>query len=817
MDDGSLRVETLGPLTAYAQGRELALGPPKQRAVFAVLALNANVVAARDDLIDQIWGESSPATAVGSLHTYVSGLRRVLAGLGDPLTSSGSGYLLRLDPVRVDVGLVERLAARARANSSRCDPISAVTALDEALACWRPGSPLGGLPGPFVAEHRARVSDLRLRLLTERAELLLDLGQPDDVVAQLSGQVQANPYHERLRALLITALHHSGRTADALREYQALRQLLAEDLGIGPSAELQALYVSMLADDPATCPASARTSLQDAAAAPLRPAQLPRDVGCFIGRAASVLQVLSASATEDGADATAPGIGSPRIVMIVGVGGIGKTALAVRCGRLLSAGYPDGQLYVNLRGFDPKHPALSPAEALHQLLASLNVRMIPAGHDQRVALWRSTVRDKSLFIVFDNAESADQIEDLLPGGGPSFVVVTSRNRLSAVAVRHAARRITLSPLTADESVELLSGAIGSARVDAERPTVRRLAALCDHLPLALRIASEQLTARPHARVADLVADLEDAQRRLDALQIPDDELCSMRAVLSCSYARLDAGAAHAFRTLGLFPGVSIVPEAATALFDLPLPAATTALQHLAAQHLVEASGSRYRMHDLTRIYAEELSHSAEMTGSRQPALERVLRWYIQTLTPDCASSGTELPCTSALEACHAPLRFGTREESVAWCVREWGNLAPLVRTAHRTGRHEQAWQLVYLLFDYFYAAGQPWDWVETLRIGLRSAEAIKDRRAQALLLNQLNLACSRLSQHSPAARPYAQDALEALEALERARRGEPEYRTDGCLDDRREPHAQPGGLGEAADGTDFPSVLERSPLTSPVS
>jgi DNA-binding SARP family transcriptional activator len=248
MDDGRLRVETLGPLCAYAEGRELVLGPPKQRAVFAVLALNTNSVVSRDDLIDHIWGGSSPATAAGSLHTYVCGLRRALAGLGEPLTSSGSGYALRLDPDRLDVARVERLAALARANRAKQDPASAVTGYAEALACWRPGSPLSGLLGPFAVEHRAWVSDLRLRLLTERAELLLDLGRPADVVDQLGGQVSAYPFHERLRALLMTALHRAGRTADALGQYQALRRLLAEDLGIGPSTELEALYSSILAD-----------------------------------------------------------------------------------------------------------------------------------------------------------------------------------------------------------------------------------------------------------------------------------------------------------------------------------------------------------------------------------------------------------------------------------------------------------------------------------------------------------------------------------------------------------------------------------------
>lgn len=767
MENGYLRVETLGPLRAYAGGRELALGPPKQRAVFAVLALTTAGLVSRDDLVDHIWGEAPPATAAGSLHTYVSGLRRALAGLGERLTSSGSGYALQLDPGQLDIRVVEHLAARARSSRARQDPAAAVTAFDEALACWRPGSALSGLPGPFAAEHRTWVSDLRLRLLLERAELLLELERPTDVADQLRGEVPDSPYHERLRALLMTALRQGGRTADALAQYHDLRKLLAEDLGIDPSAELQALYASILADNAGPSTTPRRQAAPTAAAGAVRPAQLPRGVGGFVGRVAPVQQVLDAAraaSAESGGGGGGDEAGGPQTVMIVGVGGVGKTALAVHCAHLLAAEYPDGQLYVNLRGFDPERPATSPVDALHHLLTSVNAGTIPADQEERVALWRSLVRDRSMLIVLDNAESADQVDDLLPGGGPSFTVVTSRNRLSGLAVRYSARRVTLAPFTADESLKLLSHSIGSARVGAEPSAARRLADLCDHLPLALRIASEQVTAGSQSRIADLIADLEDVRRRLDALQIPDDELNSVRGVLSWSYARLDAGAAHAFRTLGLFPGVGIRPEVAAALLDVPPSAAAAALRGLAAQHLVETTGGSYWMHDLTRIYAEEVSRSDETTASRRQALERVLRWYVRTLAQDGRSTDVRLPFSLEAEGRHQPLRFDDRKELVAWCAQEWDNIAPLVRTAQRIGCHDQAWQLAYLLFDYFYAAGKAREWVGTLRIGMRSAQMTENRRAQAALLDHLGVAHSRLGQNSAAVHQL-QHGLRLLEEL----------------------------------------------------
>ncbi|WP_133259861.1 AfsR/SARP family transcriptional regulator [Streptacidiphilus pinicola] len=600
-----LRVETLGPLRAWAGPTEIALGPPKQRAVFAVLALSEGSLVSRDELVDHLWGPTPPATAVGSVHTYVSGLRRALAGpAGDALVSTGTGYALRLDPDRLDVRAVEQLAARA-GSAREGDPVAAVAACEQALACWRPGAVLGGLPGPFAVEFRAWAADLRLRLLMERAELLLELDRPNGVADELRLHVAAHPYDERLRALLITALHRSGRTADALAQYQDLRRLLAEDLGIDPSAELRELNSSILSEN-GRIRTTADRALRAVATEPVCPAQLPCSVGAFTGRDDEVRRVLAASVPADREGRTTAGI-----MTVVGPGGVGKTALAVHCAHQSAGAYPDGQLYLNLGGFDPRQSPRSPADALHHLLASLNVADIPADQEQRAALWRSVVREKRLLIVLDNAESAEQVERLLPGAGPSFTLVTSRNRLSGLTMRYAARRVVLSPFGPRASLDLLTAVLGPARVRAELPAARRIAELCDGLPLALRIASEQLAAGSSPRLCDLVADLEDPRHRLDVLQIPDDELHSVRGALSCSYARLDAATAHAFRTLGLAPGADIRPEAAAARLGLPLPVTLTALRNLAAQHLLETTGRGFRMRELTRLYAEELSHRDE--------------------------------------------------------------------------------------------------------------------------------------------------------------------------------------------------------------
>ncbi|MEY9932100.1 DNA-binding SARP family transcriptional activator [Catenulispora sp. GP43] len=777
MEDGRLRVEALGPLRAFVGEREVVLGPPKQRAVFAVLALSRNNVVSRDDLIDYVWGESPPATAAGNLHTYMSGLRRALGPLGEAVGSSGSGYSLLLGADGLDVVVAERVAARARAGRADRDLTGAVAAFDEALACWRPGSALGGLPGPFAAEHRARVADLRLRLLVERAEVLMELGRPAAVAEQLQDHVRANPYHERLRGLLMSALHHSGQTADALAHYRELRKLLADDLGIDPSAESQALHASILADNAGSSgnPGNASAAPRSAVAVPppsqpsppqvppVRPAQLPRVDANFVGRVAAIHQVLeaartaageSAAVTGDGdgagdADSTGDGDG-PQIVLIVGPGGIGKTALAVRCAHLLAAAYPDGQLHVNLRGFDPRHPARSAADVLHHLLASVNVRKIPENLDQRAALWRSIVRDKRMLIVLDNAESAEQVEDLLPGGGPSFVVVTSRNRLSGLSVRYAARRVALGPLSADESLTLLFTSIGSVRVAGELSAARELAELCGHLPLALRIAAEQVSAGPAVKIGDVIDDLEDVRGRLDALQLPDDELSSVRGVLSWSYTRLDAKTARAFRLLGLVPGVSIGPKAAAALLALAPAESADTLRDMVGQHLLGTTAGTYWMHDLTRIYAEEVGRLGEPEDARRLALERLLEWYVRCLAGRYETVPVRLPFTLGDDFPYELVSLDGQGERVAWCGQELDNMLALVVAAQQIGRHDRAWQLCYLLFEYFYAAGQARDWAETIRLGMRSTDVLQDRLAQAVLHNHLSVAYSRLGQNDAA-------------------------------------------------------------------
>ncbi|GAA2555226.1 tetratricopeptide repeat protein [Winogradskya consettensis] len=755
-DPSRVRIEGLGPFRAYVDGAEIELGPPKQRATLAVLALSAGTTVSRAELVDGVWGESPPATAAGSLHTYVSGLRRALGPAHELLASDRAGYSLLISRESFDATRAEDQVERARARAAR-DPAGAIAPYEQALANWTGGTLFAGVPGPFVEQARHRLAALRVRSLVELTGIATPALLPD-VTARLLAEIPAHPFDERLRTVTMTALHRGGRTADALTQYAELRRLLAADLGISPSAATQAVYSDILAEDrrrprprpletapletapletgpletgpPDTGPLGTgppKTGPPETGSpetvTPVRPAQLPHDRETFVGRSAELLTLVRS------------GTGEPvrrGIVLVVGAGGIGKTALAVRGGHLLSDSHPDGQIYLNLRGFDPSYAALTPDTALHQLLLSVGARQIPPEREQRIALWRSLLAGRRMLIMLDNARSADQIEHLLPGAGSCLVIVTSRDRLSRLVVLHDATRIQLGALRAEESLDLLATAIGPDRVSAEPGAARRLTELCDHSPFALQIAAERIVSTGDAAVGTLVAHLEDVRRRLDELQVDGDPLYSVRGVLTWSFAALDADAARAFRLLGVFPGPTMTRHSAAALFGTDAGRAGLLLDTLSARCLLEQDGDRFRMHDLTRVYAAEVARDLD-APERRAALSRVLSWYRAELSI----------------------------RDPRWCATEHPNLVALVHAAGQTRHHEAAYDLTARLFDYFSVAGQPLEWLELLRVAMRSAEATGDRLARAVIFHHGGVAYARLGQNETAVRQL-RDGLELL-------------------------------------------------------
>ncbi|MFC0544459.1 AfsR/SARP family transcriptional regulator [Kutzneria chonburiensis] len=747
----TIRVEVLGPVRAWRGDVEIELGAPRQRAVLAVLASNAGRAVSRTELIDSIWGEHPPASAEGSVHTYIAGLRRALEpdrtnrAPSQVLASAGSGYLLRLSEAQVDLTAFEsHLAAMRQAGA---DTQTSLCHVESAIALWR-GAPLSGIPGPFSEIERTRLAELYLTAVEHRAELMLRTGRATDVVAELSRVVHEHPLREKLRGLLMSGLYRCGRQAEALEVYAETRRTLANELGVQPGPALRQLHEQILANDPDL---SDRTPRPAPAAVPVPsgrivPAQLPHDINTFTGRETELALL------RRHLDTTERGV---LIAAIDGIAGIGKTALAVHFAHTIADRFPDGQLYVNLRGFDPSQPPLSAVDALGQLLRGLGVEphQVPSAAEEQASMYRSLVAGKRILVVLDNAASTDQLRSLLPGSHTCMVLVTSRNRLGGLVARDGAYRITLDVLSAGESRELLVRSVGEERLTGCPDALATLTGHCGHLPLALRIIAANLAARPHMTVNDLAEALSHEQDRLDVLASPDDETTAVRAVFSWSYHALKPEAARTFRLLGLHPGPEIGTAAAAALAGAPLVATRRMLDGLSSCHLVEAIGrDRYRLHDLLRVYATERAVAEEPVEERAAATGRLMSWYLHTSAAAdrmLMPQNRPIPLEPVLEHCE-PLEFAAYHHALAWLEQERVNLVAACLAAGRLGDHETGWKLPTALV-YFLELRSYWeDWIATQQVAVDAARALGVAEIEALALRSLGNAYWRRNRYDDA-------------------------------------------------------------------
>ncbi|MEV1167643.1 BTAD domain-containing putative transcriptional regulator [Nonomuraea sp. NPDC049784] len=695
-----LRFTVLGPLRGRRGGELLGLGRPQRQSLLALLLLQQGRALSDDAIVDGLWGQAPPARPMHAVRILVSRLRPVLEPDGPPwkvLTTVPGGYALALPPGGLDAAVFEeRLEAADKARAAG-ELGRSRDLLSEALALWS-GVPLQGLPGPAIEAHRTRLAERRLLAVEQRLELELELGRHHELVAELTSLCEEFPLRERLRGLLMLALYRSGRQAEALAIYADTRRLLADELGVDPGPELATLHQAMLRADPALAApvqAPARTA----------PAQLPADVADFTGRQALVGELTGL--LHQGTSLV--------ISSVSGIGGVGKTALAVHVAHLVRDRYPDGQLYVDLRGAEAA--PLAPEAVLAAFLRALGVSgdAIPEDLEERAALYRTTLANLRMLVVLDNAADAAQVRPLLPGATSSGVVITSRARLIGL---NADRVIGLEALTADEALELFTRIVGTARVAAERQAAEQVVAACARLPLAVRIAASRLAARPGWTIASLVTRLADQRRRLAELSTGD---LAVEATFSLGYGQLDVGQARAFRLLAVPDGDDFSVAAAAAVLELPDWQAEDLCESLADAGLLEAPApGRYRYHDLLKLYARGLPEQ-----DRDAALHRLVDLYLATarnaqslLEPDSLSTARQMPTASP------GLVFAGQPAVEDWLDGEVGNLF------HTTLQAASDPAVADLLYVLLYVARVHLRWEQIRQIAQAIARASAERGDQ---------------------------------------------------------------------------------------
>ncbi|MFI1094576.1 BTAD domain-containing putative transcriptional regulator [Streptomyces sp. NPDC020917] len=675
-----LRFAVLGPVRAWRDEEPIGTGAPQQRALLAALLLRGGRTATASELLDAVWGESPPNTALAALRSYAFRLRKALGS--DALVTDSGGYALHVAGDALDYTVVERLAAEAE-KTRGSDPARARELLGTALDLWH-GEPLAGLPGPYAEMQRSRLAEWHLGLLETRLELDLDLGAHAEAVSELTALSAEHPLRERLRALLMLALYRSGRQAEALGVYADTRRLLAEELGIDPSTELSDLHQRILeADAGLAAPAG---NLHRSSDFP-RPAQLPASVADFTGRVAMAREL-----SEQLADASRES-GVMAVSAVAGIGGVGKTTLAVHVAHAAREAFPDGQLYVDLQGTEPR--PVDPDAVLAAFLRALGVsnQAIPETLAERAALYRSTLDGRRVLTLLDNAYDAAQVRPLLPGTPGCAALITSRTRMVDLAGAHLVDLDVMSP---EEALQLFSRIVGEERVAGERQAALDVVGACGFLPLAIRIAAARLAARRTWTVSVLAGKLADHRRRLDELRAGD---LAVKATFALGYGQLSAEQARAFRLLSLADGPDISLDAAAAILDRDPYEAEELLEALVDISLIEsAAPARYRFHDLLRLYARERAEHDDSPEQCCEALSRLLDFYLSSAA--CVYA-LERPGDRALghlaATTHPGLRFAERDEALGWMFSEAQCLLAAIQQAAEGGCRNSLRQAVDLL------------------------------------------------------------------------------------------------------------------------
>jgi DNA-binding SARP family transcriptional activator len=744
-----MRIQVLGPMRVWRGGDALDLGPPARRAVLGLLALAGGRPVPRTELFAGIWYGRPPASAANVIQTHIKHLRRVLEpdrqprARGNVVHTIGDGYALYLPDSTMDIFGFRRQVSQA-AESQRLGRLDvAAAALDEALALWH-GPPLADIPVLAAHPKVVALAEERLAALVRYGEVMLALGRAADGLPALEEAAAAQPLNESGLALLIRAYHAAGRRAHAFATYQQARRRLVDDLGVDPGPELLGAHAELLREDippPGDAGPAGRPT----------PAQLPADVPAFAGRAVELLRLDQlAEALWRPERHPAPAIG-----IVSGPAGVGKTSLALHWAHGAAHRFPDGQLYLDLRGFSPDGTAMDAAEAMRRFLDALDVpaARIPSGVDAQAALYRSELAGRRVLVVLDNARDTAQVRPLLPGGPGCLVLVTSRVQLAGLVAAVDASPIPLDPLSPDEARELLLRRIGADRTAAEPAAVAEILARCAGLPLALAIVAARVVTRPNLPLGALAEELGGTHDRLGGLRTGDPDT-DLAEVFSWSYRALTADAADLFRLLGLHPGPDISTAAAASLAAWSLPRTRATLAelvgaNLVAEHIASTPArhdGRYVLHDLLRAYAADLGERADPAPYRREAHRRILAHYLHSgHAADRVLNPSRVPIALA-----APPPGVTRQTptdyqgALAWFTAEHRVLLAAVPAAVAAGWDNDTWQLAWTLGTFLDRCGHWYDLLGTQLAAVAAARAVADPSAEAAAHRLLARAHTRL-------------------------------------------------------------------------
>jgi DNA-binding SARP family transcriptional activator/tetratricopeptide (TPR) repeat protein len=752
-----MQFRLIGPVEIYSAGQVIEVGSPQQRLVAAALAVDAGLLVSVESLIDRVW-DDPPAGARRTLHVLISKMRRTLEHASRreaeevTVVRRSGGYVLQLSPERVDLLRFRRLADDAH----QADEPARATLLRAAVALWR-GEPLAGLPGDWASRARAAWRQEYLQAAVAWAHAELRAGDPAATIGTLTMLAEEHPLAEPVSAALMQALCAVRRPADALARYARARQQLADELGVDPGPALQAAYAAALRATshppdavtvaPGLVTASPGLPAEDQAGQHIAavPQQLPAVPRLFKGRAPELASLTAAfSGSEE----------ATQVAVIAGTAGVGKTWLALHWAHRHAGDFPDGQLWVNLRGFDPSEPPVDTETALRTLLDALGVppAAVPATVAAQTGLYRSAAAGKRILVVLDNARDTSQVAPLLPGSPDCRVIITSRRQLPCIVTAHAALTLNLEGLSSGEARDLLAGHLGASRPAAEPTATAALLSYCAGLPLAISIVAAQAKAHPQFSLADLAASLAEAQTRLDGLDT-GEPAASVRSALSWSHHALPPDAAALFLLLGLAPGPDISLPAAASLTAMATGQARAALRELEYANLLHQHlPGRYHMHDLIALYALEQARHSLPAAEQSAAVRRVTDYYLHTAatgerllsTPrDAVSLGPPAP------GC-VPGHLPGQDAALAWFRAEYPCLLAAQQAAAARGWHDTTWQLAWTTETFHKYQGNLHNWAAAWRTALAAADHLAQPAIQALTRRCLAQACFRTGQPAEA-------------------------------------------------------------------